>query len=43
MAFKLNTLHIFGYGETQVIGQNDGVNVKQKSTQQCAYILATSY
>jgi hypothetical protein len=31
MAFKLNTLHIFGYGETQVIGQNDGVNVNKKA------------
>lgn len=31
MAFQLNTLHIFGYGETQVIGQEDGNNINKKA------------
>jgi len=31
MAFKLNTLHIFGYGETQVIGQDGETNINKKA------------
>jgi hypothetical protein len=30
MAFQLSTLHIFGYGETQVIGSNGDTNVNKK-------------
>lgn len=30
MAFKLSTLHIFGYGETQVIGQDGEENINKK-------------
>ena len=30
MAFKLNTLHIFGYGEVQIIGQDDYVKINKK-------------
>jgi len=30
MAFVLNTLHIFGYGETQVIGQDGDTLIDKK-------------
>lgn len=30
MAFELSTLHIFGYGETQVIGQDGETSVNKK-------------
>jgi len=30
MAFQLSTLHIFGYGETQVIGQDGDTNISKK-------------
>lgn len=30
MAFVLNTLHIFGYGETQIIGKDGDVSVNKK-------------
>lgn len=30
MAFELSTLHIFGYGETQVIGQDGTTPVNKK-------------
>jgi hypothetical protein len=30
MAFKLNTLHIFGYGEVQIIGQDDDIKINKK-------------
>jgi hypothetical protein len=31
MAFELSTLHIFGYGETQVIGQDGETPVNKKA------------
>ena len=41
MAFKLNTLHIFGYGECQVIGQNGDIPVNKKApTADCSGSLA---
>lgn len=30
MAFKLSTLHIFGYGETQVIGTDGDTQINKK-------------
>lgn len=32
MAFELSTLHIFGYGETQVIGKDGETSVSKKVT-----------
>lgn len=31
MAFKLSTLHVFGYGEVQVIGQDGETSVNKKA------------
>lgn len=31
MAFLLNTLHIFGYGEAQVIGRDGNTNINKKA------------